>query len=91
MSSDVVSIHVETPKEEIYKAMNKYNIMVLPVVDSKGRLLGVISADDIIDMMIPASLKRQKLSVRRMQRRRKRKSDNNTNKLTSNINSAIQK
>ncbi len=73
MSSDVISVQTETPKEEVYKIMNRYNIMVLPVVDAENRIVGVISADEIIELMIPESLKRQRLLVRRRHRRKRRK------------------
>lgn len=45
--------HVEsdTPAEEVAQIMDKYDLVVLPVLDSIGRLLGRITIDDIVDFM----------------------------------------
>jgi Mg/Co/Ni transporter MgtE len=38
--------------------MGEYNLLALPVVDAQGRMLGLVTADDVLDMMLPQSLRR---------------------------------
>jgi len=48
---DVVSVTPETDQEEVAKLVAKYDIVSLPVVDRDHRLLGVITVDDVIDVI----------------------------------------
>ena len=49
--TDVVSVKVDTDVEEVVKVMKKYDVVVLPVVDHEGRLVGRITFDDVMDVM----------------------------------------
>ncbi|MBL7983127.1 MAG: magnesium transporter [Flavobacteriales bacterium] len=49
--TDVESVKVDTDVEEVVKLMKKYDVVVLPVVDSEGRLVGRITFDDVMDVM----------------------------------------
>lgn len=53
MSRKVGEVTEDTPVEEIASLMAKYDLLLMPVVDSEGRLKGVVTIDDIIDMIIP--------------------------------------
>ena len=33
--------------------MNKYNLLAIPVVDEDNRMLGIITVDDVLEMLIP--------------------------------------
>lgn len=48
--SKVISIKTNTPAEEVANVMDKYNLVVLPVVDGLGRLVGRITIDDVVDV-----------------------------------------
>jgi magnesium transporter len=48
---DVISVHTDAPSEEVASIMSKYDLVVLPVVDSIGRLVGRITIDDIVDVI----------------------------------------
>lgn len=48
---DVETVRTDTPSEEVAQIMEKYDLVVLPVVDSIGRLLGRITIDDIVDVI----------------------------------------
>ena len=50
MQTDVVSVLVTTDQEECARTLSRHGYMVLPVVDEIGRFLGVITADDLIDV-----------------------------------------
>jgi Mg/Co/Ni transporter MgtE len=38
--------------------MTEYNLLALPVTDESGRMLGLVTADDALDVLLPESLKR---------------------------------
>lgn len=48
---DVVSVKTNMPAEEVAQIMDKYDLVVVPVVDQLGRLVGRITVDDVIDVM----------------------------------------
>lgn len=48
---EVISVTYDANREEVARVIGHYNLMALPVVDYEGRLLGVISHDDVIDIM----------------------------------------
>lgn len=50
-SSDVISVKANQPGEEVAQIMNKYDLVVLPVVDELGRLIGRITIDDVVDFI----------------------------------------
>ena len=58
MKTEVVKVRLNTPKDEIARAMARYDLFVLPVVDDKNTLKGVVNADDVISEILPeANLK----------------------------------
>jgi len=48
---DIVSVTPETDQEEVAKLVAKYDIVAVPVVNRDHRLLGVITVDDVIDVI----------------------------------------
>ncbi|MCW3070810.1 MAG: Mg2+ transporter MgtE [Bacteroidetes bacterium] len=46
----VISVKTNTDTEEVANIMDKYNLVVLPVVDALGRLVGRITVDDVADV-----------------------------------------
>ncbi|HNS32582.1 MAG TPA: magnesium transporter [bacterium] len=50
MDRDYLAINASHDQEEAVRLMKKYNLVVLPVVDSQNILLGVITIDDVIDV-----------------------------------------
>ena len=51
MQRDPVSVHVDTPVDEVVQAIEKYDMVAIPVVDSIGRLVGQITVDDVMDQV----------------------------------------
>ena len=45
----IISVKAGTPSEEVANVMDKYKLIAIPVVDALGRLVGVITIDDIVD------------------------------------------
>ncbi len=48
---DVIAVRTDTPSEEVASIMSKYDLVVLPVIDSIGRLMGRITIDDVVDVI----------------------------------------
>ena len=48
---DVISVNANVKSEEVAKIMDKYGLVVLPVVDTIGRLIGRITIDDVVDVI----------------------------------------
>ncbi len=52
MNRNVQSVRPETPQEEVARLVSKYDIHSIPVVDDHNRPLGIITVDDVIDVLI---------------------------------------
>ncbi len=48
---DFISVKTNTPAEEVAMLMDKYDLVVIPVVDSLNRLVGRITFDDMVDVI----------------------------------------
>ncbi len=48
---EIISVKTDMEDEEVGKIMQKYDLVVLPVVDSLGRLVGRITIDDVVDVI----------------------------------------
>ncbi|HEU67918.1 MAG TPA: magnesium transporter [Candidatus Acetothermia bacterium] len=51
MKSDAVALPVTMDKEEVAHVFDKYNFLALPVVDEGRKLLGIVTIDDVIDVI----------------------------------------
>lgn len=51
LHKDTICVKTTTDQEEVGKLFKKYDLTVMPVVDSEDRLLGIITIDDIMDIM----------------------------------------
>jgi len=51
MTKEVISVHTETDQEDVARIVADYNLVAIPVVDSSNKLVGVITVDDVIDVI----------------------------------------
>jgi magnesium transporter len=51
MDDNVVSVNTLDDKEDVAQAMSKYDFLSMPVVDQEGRLVGIVTVDDAMDVM----------------------------------------
>ncbi|MBQ6117534.1 MAG: magnesium transporter [Oscillospiraceae bacterium] len=51
MDTSVVSVNTLDDKEDVAQAMSKYDFLSMPVVDGEGRLVGIVTVDDAMDVM----------------------------------------
>jgi magnesium transporter len=49
--ADIISCKTSSSSEEVAELIQKYDLVVLPVVDQLGRLVGRITIDDVVDVM----------------------------------------
>ena len=58
---DAVRVGVEASAEEVAQLMNKYDLMAVPVVDEHDRLRGIVTVDDVMDLVLPQAHRRRQL------------------------------
>lgn len=51
METDVITVNVDDDQEEVTEIMSKYDLIALPVVDDNHRILGIITIDDVLDII----------------------------------------
>tara|TARA_B100001146_G_scaffold175440_1_gene156659 strand:- start:532 stop:1905 length:1374 start_codon:yes stop_codon:yes gene_type:complete len=51
MSRRVHSVRPETDQEEVARIVSQYNFLAVPVVDAEDQLLGIITVDDVVDIV----------------------------------------
>ena len=51
MDTHVIKVVTSEDQEEVVEMMNKYDLLSIPVVDSEDRLVGIITVDDVMDVM----------------------------------------
>lgn len=51
MIRDVITIRVDMDQEEVAQIFSRYDLLALPVVDAENRLVGIITVDDVVDVM----------------------------------------
>lgn len=51
MSENIISVYVDEDREEAVRLVSKYNLIAIPVIDRDRTLKGIITVDDIIDVM----------------------------------------
>ena len=48
---DLFSAHVDDDQEDVAEQMSKYDLLALPVIDETGKLLGIVTVDDALDVL----------------------------------------
>ena len=51
MTRDVVYAHTDTDREEVARLIQRYDLLALPIVDREDHLVGVVTVDDVIDIL----------------------------------------
>ncbi len=51
MNPNVIHATTETDQEEVARVMADYDLTVLPVTDAEGRLVGIVTIDDVVDVL----------------------------------------
>jgi magnesium transporter len=51
MTPEVTSVRVDTDQEEVARQVASYNLLAVPVVDEENKLVGIVTVDDVIDVI----------------------------------------
>lgn len=51
MTREVVSVQTDTDQEEVARLIQRYDFLAVPVVDTEQRLVGIVTVDDVIDVL----------------------------------------
>jgi magnesium transporter len=51
MLTDFVAVHEEMDQEDVARIFTEYDVLALPVVDADGRMKGIVTVDDIVDVV----------------------------------------
>ena len=59
MIAEPVAVPVTADRDDVASVVARYNLLAVPVVDAEGRLAGIVTVDDAIDTILPASWRRR--------------------------------
>jgi magnesium transporter len=51
MSTDLVTVGADDDQEQVAQTLSKYSLAAVPVVDDRGSLIGIVTADDALDVL----------------------------------------
>jgi magnesium transporter len=51
MRRDVISVRVDTDQEDVAQLFSRYDLLALPVVDAEEHLVGIVTVDDVVDVI----------------------------------------
>jgi magnesium transporter len=51
MATNVISVRTDTDQEEVAKMASQYDLLAVPVVDVENRLVGIVTIDDVMDIV----------------------------------------
>lgn len=51
MNEDIIYVYTDTDQEEVADAFSKYDFVALPVVDKEKRMTGIVTVDDVLDVI----------------------------------------
>mmetsp|Transcript_599 Transcript_599/g.418 ORF Transcript_599/g.418 Transcript_599/m.418 type:complete len:451 (-) Transcript_599:841-2193(-) len=51
MTTDVISVQTDIDQEEVARIVARYDILAVPVVDKSNKLVGIVTVDDVIDII----------------------------------------
>ncbi len=55
MRTDVERVRLDDPEEEVARKLVRYDLLAIPVVDEDDRLKGVVTVNDVVDLVVPRS------------------------------------
>ena len=52
METEIISVSTHTDKEEVAQLFRKYDLLAIPVLDAQGLMVGIVTFDDAMDVMV---------------------------------------
>jgi len=60
MTSNLKTVKIDAGPEEILEIIAKYNLIAVPVLDEEGKMSGIVTVDDILEIFLPTALRRRR-------------------------------
>ena len=60
MRTKIKTVTPETDQMEVAELISKYNLYAVPVVDKEKKLLGIVTIDDIVDLVLPPTSRKKR-------------------------------
>jgi magnesium transporter len=60
MTQNVKFVHIEAERKDIAEIISKYDFIAIPVIGEDEKIKGVITVDDIIDLLVPNPIRKKK-------------------------------
>lgn len=60
MATNLKTVNVESTPEDILEIIAKYNLIAVPVLDKEGKMAGIVTVDDILELFLPYALRRKR-------------------------------
>jgi magnesium transporter len=70
METDMVTVAPDTPAVDVASTIAKYDLLAVPVLDERGKMLGIVTVDDAIDAIMPDEVARKLPHIRPRHRAR---------------------
>lgn len=55
---DVVTVELQATRDEVATTIARYDFVAVPVVDAEGRMRGIVTVDDVIDVLLPEKMRK---------------------------------
>ena len=52
METEIISVNTHTDKEEVARLFSKYDLLAIPVVDTENLMVGIVTVDDALDVVV---------------------------------------
>lgn len=52
METEIISVYTHADQEQVAQLFTKYDLLALPVIDQDGRMVGIVTFDDAMDVMV---------------------------------------
>jgi magnesium transporter len=60
MTTNLKTVKIDAGPEEILEIIAKYNLIAVPVLDEEGKMSGIVTVDDILEIFLPTALRRRR-------------------------------
>ncbi len=60
MEKDLITVDPEMDQRQVAEVISKYNLLAVPVIDKEGKMVGIITVDDVVDFILPPISRRMR-------------------------------